>query len=305
MVFTARRFSPPAPEPPSMPVGTLDRRTVELTGGQVAYLRHGAGPPLLLVHGIPTSARLWEPLLGDLGRHFDCIAPDLLGLGRSLPRPGARLDSPGQADMLAELLDALGIGETLLALHDQGGAHGQQFLVRHPERVRAVAFTNEVCFDNWPVPVITMLMAMSRSPRLVGALGRAGIMQMSLDAYTLPQTVRRMRTVPRALRDDWMWAVGPDATPGALEGFCAYVAAQSPRWTMEAVPTLAAWSKPATVIWTTDDAYLPVHWGVRLAETVPTADPRPTLIPSAGHFFHAEVPQTAARVLLDFFGPFG
>ena len=59
-----------------MAVGTLPRRTAQLACGNVTYLRHGEGPPLLLVHGIPTSARLWEPLLGDLGEHFDCIVPN-------------------------------------------------------------------------------------------------------------------------------------------------------------------------------------------------------------------------------------
>lgn len=284
-----------------MAVGTLARQTVALSGGQVAYLRHGQGPPLLLVHGIPTSARLWEPLLGDLGRHFDCIAPDLLGLGRSLPHPGARLDSPGQADMLAELLDALGITDAFLALHDQGGAHGQQLLVRHPERVRAVAFTNEVCFDNWPVPVVSLLMTLCRSPRLVGVLARTGLLRAFLAAYPLPRTVVRTRTVPTALADDWLWALGPDAPAGALDGFCRYVTAQSPRWTVEAVPTLQAWDKPATVLWTTDDHYLPLRWGVQLAQTVGSAEATPQLIASAGHFFQAEVPVSAARVLRDSF----
>ncbi|MPY97694.1 MAG: alpha/beta fold hydrolase [Actinophytocola sp.] len=139
-MFTATRVPQPPQERPTMPVGTLPRQQASLSCGTVSYLRHGAGPPLLLVHGIPTSARLWEPLLGTLGRHFDCIVPDLLGMGRSRPAPHADLSSPGQAAMFAELLDALGIDETLLVLHDQGGSHGQQFMVRSPERIRAVAF---------------------------------------------------------------------------------------------------------------------------------------------------------------------
>src|SRR5437879_5809406 len=101
-MLEARRIDPPPPESHSIAVGTLPRQRVQLDCGEVAYLRHGSGPSLLLVHGIPTSARLWEPLLGTLGEHFDCIAPDLLGMGRSRPAASADLSSPGQAEMLVQ-----------------------------------------------------------------------------------------------------------------------------------------------------------------------------------------------------------
>jgi pimeloyl-ACP methyl ester carboxylesterase len=97
------------------------------------------------VHGIPPSGRLWEPLPGDLGERYDCIVPDLLGLGHSGPRPGADLASPARATMLAELLDALGVEDVLAVFHDQGGAHGMQLLRAHGEPVRGVAFADIVC----------------------------------------------------------------------------------------------------------------------------------------------------------------
>lgn len=281
-----------------MPVGTLPRRHAALACGQIAYLRHGAGPPLLLVHGIPTSARLWEPLLGALGEHYDCIAVDLNGMGRSRPAPGADLASPGQADMLAALLDHLGIESTRLVLHDQGGAHGQQLMVRHPERIDAVALCDVVCFDNWPVPAVAALAQVARRPALARALGRTRTLKAPMRAaWPLPQTVRRGR-IEAALIDDWFHALD---TGEGLESWCEYVRSQDPRWTLEAVPTLRTWPKPATVLWATDDRFLPVRWGARLAATLPTAPSHPTLLPDAGHFWQAEIPQTGARELITFF----
>lgn len=296
-MFEARSVPAPPAEPPSMPVGTLPRRTASLDCGEITYLRHGSGPPVLLVHGIPTSARLWEPLLGTLGERYDCIAVDLNGMGRSRPAPGADLASPGQADMLAALLDHLGIDEVLLVLHDQGGAHGQQFMVRHPDRIRAVALCDVVCFDNWVVPAVALMAQVARRPALARALGRTRVMKVPMRAaWPLPQTVRRGR-IDDALIDDWFHALD---TGEGLEAWCGYVTAQDPRWTIEAVPALAAWEKPARVLWATDDRFLPVRWGARLAATIPTAGGAPVLLPDAGHFWQAEIPATGARELLRF-----
>lgn len=298
-MLTARRGPTPAPEAASPAFGTLPRHTIRLACGEVSYLRHGSGPPLLLVHGIPTSARLWEGTLGPLGQHFDCIAVDLLGLGRSAPAPDADLASPGQADMLAMLLDALGIETTALVCHDQGGSHGQQLLVRHRERVSRVVFTDVVCYDNWLVPAVAMLGTMARAPGVLEALGRSRVLETAMrHTWPLPQTVHRGR-LPGALIDDWFWALRRGGQP--LADWERYVGAQSNRWTLEAVPALKAWDKPAAVVWAAEDRFLPVSWAARLAEDLPTCGP-PVLLPFAGHFHQAEIPRTTGRVLAEQLG---
>lgn len=295
-MLTARRVRPPAREVPSPAIGTLPRQRAALSCGEIAYLRHGVGPPLLLVHGIPTSARLWEGLLGALGKHFDCIAPDLNGMGRSVPTSDADLSSPGQADMLAELVAALGYDAVALVCHDQGGAHGQQLMKRHPERISRVVLTDVVCFDNWLVPAVALLGALTRAPTLLRVLGATRVLETTMrTSWPLPQTVVRGRA-PAALVDDWFWALRLGGQP--LADWSRYVASQSPRWTQDAVPTLEAWRKPAAVVWAAEDRFLPVSWAHRLAEALPTAGP-PALLPFAGHFWQAEIPQTGARALLE------
>lgn len=300
-MFTANRkpFRKMEQETPSLPVGTLDRQAVDLPCGRVTYLRHGHGAPLLLVHGIPTSCRLWEPLLGTLGEHYDCIAPDLLGLGHSAPDADADLSSPGQAEMLAQLLDALHIDATYAVFHDQGGAHGMQFLKHHGDRVKAVIFTDVVCYDNWLVPVISLTVWLA-THRLVPLMSRLHLLQATLDLHTLPRTIVRGR-FPRALRDDWF---GPLRRGGqSRRDWIRYVASQPDnRWTMDAIPTLQAWTKPARVIWAAEDAFLPPSWGVRLAQDIPGAGARDVkLLPFAGHFWQAEVPQAGAAAIDEFF----
>lgn len=281
-----------------MAIGTLGRQRAALRCGDVAYLRHGSGPPLLLVHGIPTSARLWEPLLGDLGERFDCIAVDLLDMGESRSRPGTDVSSPGQAAMLADLLDHLGIGETLLAAHDQGGAHALRFLDAHGDRVRAVVLADIVCYDNWLVPAIQVMELACRWPAGLHALSRTGLVDIAfMKAWPMPQTVIR-GPVPAAWAAEWMAAM--HAGGADLEAFARYVRSQSTDHTADTEAITRAWSKPALVVWAAHDYFLPVSWGVRLAQDLAGAADQPLLLPFAGHFFHADVPRTAARVIGDF-----
>lgn len=298
-LFENPSYARPAPEPPSMAVGTLERRHASLDCGDVAFLRHGSGPPLLLVHGIPTSARLWEPLLGDLGERFDCIVPDLLGMGRSRARPGADVSSPGQAAMFAQLLDHLGIGTCLAAFHDQGGAHAMRFLEAHGDRVDAFAVADIVCYDNWVVPAIDVMMAASRFPRALHALARTGVADLTfLRMWPFPQTTVR-GPIPKAMSDDWMAAMR--AGGDDLAAFAAYVLAQSPAHTTETVDVLRAWTKPALVAWAGHDRFLSPSWAARLCADIPGAPDQPVLWPFAGHFWQAEIPRTGARTLGDFF----
>lgn len=280
-----------------MAIGTLPRQRIALPCGEVAYLRHGEGTPLLLVHGIPTSARLWEPLLGALGARHDCIVPDLLGLGESIPAAGADLSSGGQASMLAQLLDALGIERCALVLHDQGGAHGQTMLVDHGARIDAVAFVDVVCLGNWPVPAVDLLVALAGHRRLLRALCRSGLLPTVMRRlWPLPQT--SLRGLPGALVDEWL---APLCEGGPrLERWADYVGAQSRRWTDRAIPTLRGWTKPATVVWAAGDRHLPVDWAARLAAEIPGCDRGPVLIPHAAHFLQPEVPRTLAAELLAF-----
>lgn len=239
-LFENARYERPAPEPPTMALGTLQRQRIALPCGDVAYLRHGSGPPLLLVHGIPTSARLWEPLLGALGERFDCIAPDLLNLGESRARPDAPVDSPGQAAMLAQLLDGLGIDETFLMLHDQGGSHGLRFLEAHGDRVRAFGAANIVCYDNWEVPAIRVMRLTCGFPRILEKVARTGLVDLAfLKVWPMPQTAIR-GPIPALLTDEWMGAMRRGGAD--LDAFARYVVSQSPRHTIETVPTLQALS---------------------------------------------------------------
>ena len=51
-------------------------------------IRQGAGKPLLLVHGLGSSSRNWDPVMAGLAERREVIAVDLPGFGRTPPLPG-------------------------------------------------------------------------------------------------------------------------------------------------------------------------------------------------------------------------
>ncbi|GAA5187193.1 haloalkane dehalogenase [Rugosimonospora acidiphila] len=103
----------------------------------------GAGAPIVFLHGNPTSSHLWRrvlPAVGDPGRR---LAPDLIGMGES-GKPGISYTFDDHARYLDAWFDSLGLDRVVLVGHDWGGALAFDWAARHPERVRAVAFTETI-----------------------------------------------------------------------------------------------------------------------------------------------------------------
>jgi pimeloyl-ACP methyl ester carboxylesterase len=82
----------------------------------------GDGEPLVLLHGVGESAVGWHPVQEALSRHYDVIALDLPGFGRSARLPaGAQPDAAALADAVEREMDRLGIGDFHVAGYSLGG----------------------------------------------------------------------------------------------------------------------------------------------------------------------------------------
>src|SRR5437016_14210390 len=88
----------------------------------VALERRGAGPPLLLIHGTGGARSHWRPLVELLAPHRELLLVDLPGHGESdLPPDGIPPTPVGYAQILAQLLDELGIESAHAAGNSVGG----------------------------------------------------------------------------------------------------------------------------------------------------------------------------------------
>ncbi|MFT3765186.1 MAG: haloalkane dehalogenase [Minicystis sp.] len=119
---------------------TTARETVHETGVLDTFISHretGAGSPIVFLHGNPTSSYVWRnvlPLVADRGR---CLAPDLVGMGRS-GKPESAYRFPDHARYLDAWFAALDLRDVVLVGYDWGGVLALDWAARHPDRVRGV-----------------------------------------------------------------------------------------------------------------------------------------------------------------------
>jgi len=117
------------------------------------YEETGAGDPIVLLHGNPTSSFLWRKVIPGLASAGRVLAPDLIGMGRS-GKPDIGYRFVDHARYLDAWFDALALQRVTLVGHDWGGALGFRWARRHPDRIAAMAFMETIIksasWDEWP-----------------------------------------------------------------------------------------------------------------------------------------------------------
>jgi pimeloyl-ACP methyl ester carboxylesterase len=105
-----------------------------LTDVQCYYELLGQGEPLLLIPGLGTTCRLWDPVASELAEHFTLILPDARGVGRSGAKRPARTLADYAVDAV-ELMDALQLDRVHVLGISLGGVIAQRLALDHPSRV--------------------------------------------------------------------------------------------------------------------------------------------------------------------------
>jgi haloalkane dehalogenase len=116
------------------------KRYATALGRRMAYVEAGAGDPIVLLHGNPTSSYLWRSIIPYLAGSGRCIAPDLIGMGDSDQLPSTderRYTFVRHREFLDALLERLDVTDRVtFVIHDWGSALGFDWARRHPDAMR-------------------------------------------------------------------------------------------------------------------------------------------------------------------------
>ncbi len=112
-------------------------------------------PTILLLHGLPSSSRMFEPLFTRLCDSYHLVAPDYIGFGHS-DAPSAK-EFAYTFDHLATIVDqfigAIGLSRYTLYMQDYGGPVGFRLATAHPERIQSLIVQNAVAHDEGLGPI--------------------------------------------------------------------------------------------------------------------------------------------------------
>src|SRR5450432_491836 len=133
-------------------------KTVQVDGLNIFYREAGPtnGPVILLFHGVPTSSRMYQPMLeSSLSSKYHLIAPDFPGFGHSSwPSPKEfSYTFDHLAQVTEKFTEALNLRRYTLFLHDYGGPVGMRMAVDHPEKVEAIIIQNAVSHEEGLSPL--------------------------------------------------------------------------------------------------------------------------------------------------------
>lgn len=273
----------------------MESKHIDVDGLRLHYLEAGAGPPVLLLHGWPSNAQLWRGVIPALAAHRRVLALDLPGYGGSAKPLDASYSFRFYDRVLTGFLDAVGVRDTGLAVHDIGGPIGLHWALHHADRVSALALLNTLVFPEMSAAV-KLFIAATYLPGVRGLLSSpAGIAWAMRFGVAHPERIRgdveRLYTAPfedRAARRALLKA----AHGLHPKGFVTLA---------EGLPVFA--DTPVRLIYGTADRILPrVAWTMgRVNAALPHAEV--TALDGCGHFLQEDRPDEVGRLLADFFGP--
>lgn len=135
----------------------MQEESRNIRGLRMRWEEAGEGPPVVYLHGIPTTPRLWRHVIPQV-EGARSLAWEMVGYGGSIDQGRGRdISVDRQAEYLVEWMDALELERALLVGHDLGGGVAQIVATRHPDKVTGLVLTNSISYDSWPIPSVKVM----------------------------------------------------------------------------------------------------------------------------------------------------
>lgn len=250
---------------------------IRLTAVTITLDEVGAGFPVVLLHGFPSTRHLWSRVAPMLAAHgCRVLMPDLVGYGTSDAPDGVSIDMASQARWILEMLDALRLKRVAIVAHDVGSAAAQIIVATARHRVRGLAILDGVYAGNWAMEAIASIQTWD-----------------SANAHRLFPVLSRRLATNDEMREMLRVYEGRDG------GLRLIRAARDldPSQTENVGAALRTSGVPALVVWGSQDVIFPVDTVARPLADLLGADL--VLVPG-GHFTPLDCPTEVVHALRDF-----
>jgi len=223
---------------------------IDINGIELAYIRHGKGTPLVLLHGYPIDHHVWDGIIPLLEGTFDLIIPDLRGFGQS-----TTIEAPYTMDDFASdiagLLDQLGISKTAIAGHSMGGYVALAFARLYPERVNGLGLIASQVLADPP----DRKEGRYKSAEDVATNGIMGVVDAMTTKFTSDE---QLQEFARKTMENQQ----PSAYIGALKAMAER---------QDATPLLGSMNYPVVLIHGDADVLIPIQRAREVKEILPPA----------------------------------
>lgn len=123
----------------------LPRKKVKVLDAEMSYVDVGNGDPVVFLHGNPTSSYLWRNIIPYVSKYRRCLAPDLVGMGRSAKSPRKAYKFTDHAAYLDAWFDAIDLrGNIVFVLHDWGSALGFHRAYNYSHQVKGIVYMESI-----------------------------------------------------------------------------------------------------------------------------------------------------------------
>ncbi len=251
-------------------------------GQHIRYVEAGAGPTIILLHGLADDAGVWQAEMAPLARHYHVVALDQIGFGRS-DKPFLNYRAGTLVDFLDELMRTLHIAHATVVGNSLGGWVAALLATRHPERVEKLVLVDSAGLSG---------LTASLGPRVLSALRLATVQDLKLLApltfadsrFYEPEEVLRKAFAERI-------ATGDSYTVGRIVD-------SMERHEDMLDEHLGGIAKPTLIVWGREDGLIPMRFGKRLGSAI--AGSQLIVLDHCGHEPQVECPQAFESALESF-----
>jgi len=275
----------------------LVEKTVEVQELSTHYLVAGDdGPPLVLLHGVGTSAGEWSWVLRELARSHRVYALDLPGYDGSFEPPDY---APAfTASFIGSFLDAVGVESAVVVGNSFGGLVALHLALSEPARVSALILSDSAGLDRTVNPALATL-SFPRMGQMATALAKTppGAAQRALSRALL--FFARPWQIPlKWVKDQYKLAQLPNFTEATLATLRSTVGPAGQREVLlDKLPRL---QMPTLIVWGIEDRVIP--YGQAQDALARLQKGSLELISNCGHLPHVEQPKRFVSILGDFLG---